>query len=140
MQTWMLYAIISMIFAGVTAVLAKYGLQNINADLGLGIRTTVIFIVITIVNLVGSSYKDFGKLTSLQLGLLIASGLTTTLSWIFYYRAVKDGLVSYVAVIDKASIVITLVLSFLLLKEPFTLRIAIAGLLMLAGMLVLVWK
>jgi len=140
MQTWILYAIFSMIFAGLTSVLAKYGLQNISADFGLGIRTTIIFIIITLINLVGAKYKEFSNLTGFQLTLLAASGITTTLSWIFYYRAMKDGLVSYVAAIDKASIIITLLLSFLLLKEPVTPKILIGGLFIFVGMLVLIWK
>lgn len=140
MQQWIFYAILSMIFAGVTAVLAKYGLQNISADFGLGVRTTVIFIIITIMNVIGSRYKEFATLTKFQLWLLIASGITTTLSWMFYYRAMKDGLVSYVSAIDKASILITLLLSFFLLKEPFTPKIAIGATLILAGMIVLIWK
>ena len=140
MQTWITYAVLSAIFAGVTAVLAKYGLQNISADAGLGVRTLVIFLIVTTLTLVGQKYKEFSNLTGLQLLLLVLSGVTTTLSWIFYYRAIKDGLVSYVAVIDKASIVITLVLSLILFKEPFTLRIVTAGVLILAGTLILIWK
>jgi len=140
METWILYAILSMIFAGLTSVLAKYGLQNISPDFGLGIRTTIIFVIITVINLVGAKYKEFSNLTGLQLTLLAASGITTSLSWIFYYRAMKDGLVSYVAAIDKASIIITLLLSFLLLKEPVTPKILIGGSLIFVGMLVLIWK
>ena len=140
METWVLYAIISMIFAGLTSVLAKYGLQNINADLGLGIRTTTIFILITAFVLITDKTKDLALLTTRQTILLICSGITTTISWIFYYRAMKDGLVSYVAAIDKASIVITLVLSFLLFKEPATPKIIIGASLIFVGMLVLVWK
>ncbi|MEJ7646510.1 MAG: EamA family transporter [Chryseolinea sp.] len=140
MAPWILYAIISMIFAGLTAVLAKYGLQNINADLGLGIRTTAIFIIITVFNLIGNKYKDIGALSLFQLGLLIASAIATTVSWVCYYRAMKEGLVSYVAAIDKGSIVITLLFSFLLLKEPLTSKVIIGSLLILAGMIVLVWK
>ena len=140
MQTWIVYAILSMVFAGLTSVLAKYGLQNISPDFGLGIRTSVIFVVITTINVIGAKYKEFATLTSMQLTLLIASGLTTTLSWIFYYRAMKDGLVSYVAAIDKASIVITLVFSFLLLKEPMTPKILVGGAFILIGMIILVWK
>lgn len=140
MQTWIIYAIISMIFAGLTSVLAKYGLQNISADFGLGIRTTIIFVIITTINLIGAKYKEFSNLTTLQITLLVASGITTTLSWIFYYRAMKDGLVSYVAAIDKASIIITLLLSFVLLKEPVTPKLLLGGSLILIGMLVLVWK
>jgi len=140
MQTWIIYAIISMIFAGLTSVLAKYGLQNISADFGLGIRTTVIFVIITTVNLLGAKYKEFANLTTLQVTLLVASGITTTLSWIFYYRAMKDGLVSYVAAIDKASILITLLLSFFLLKEPMSPKIIVGASLIFIGMIVLIWK
>jgi transporter family protein len=140
MPTWIIYAIISMIFAGFTSVLAKYGLKNINPEFGLGIRTSVIFFLITVINIVGSKYKDFGLLTNKQWILLIASGITTTISWVFYYRAMKDGLVSYVAAIDKASIVITLLLSFWLLKEPFTPKILFGASFIFIGMLILIWK
>ena len=140
METWVFYAIISMIFAGLTSVLAKYGLQNINSDLGLSIRTTTIFLLVTAFVLISDKTKDLALLTTRQTILLICSGITTTVSWIFYYRAMKDGLVSYVAAIDKASIVITLVLSFILFKEPATPKILIGASLILVGMLVLVWK
>jgi len=140
METWILYAILSMIFAGLTSVLAKVGLQNINPDLGLGIRTTVIFLLILSANLAGAKYKEFHNLTKLQFFLLICSGITTTLSWLFYYRAMKDGLVSYVAAIDKASIIITLLLSFIILREPITAKIIIGASLIFIGMIVLVIK
>ncbi len=140
MQTWIIYAILSMVFAGFTSVLAKYGLKNISPDLGLGIRTTVIFFLITLLNMVGSKYKDLSVLTQKQLLLLVASGITTTVSWVFYYRAMKDGLVSYVAAIDKASIIITLLLSFFLLKEPMTPKILLGAGLIFVGMIVLIWK
>ncbi|MBS1627546.1 MAG: EamA family transporter [Bacteroidetes bacterium] len=140
MQTWIIYAILSMIFAGITSILAKYGLQNVNADLGLGIRTATIFFIITAINLFGSKYKAVAALTTKETLLLIASGIATTLSWLFYYRAMKDGLVSYVAAIDKCSIVITLLLSFILLKEPITPKILLGGGLIFAGTIVLIWK
>ena len=129
-----------MAFAGITSVLAKYGLKNIHPDLGLGIRTAVIFFLITLINVVGSKYKDFGLLTQKQWLLLVASGITTTVSWVFYYRAMKDGLVSYVTAIDKASIIITLLLSFFLLKEPMTPKVLIGAGLIFFGMIVLIWK
>jgi transporter family protein len=140
MQQWMIYAILSMLFAGVTSVLAKYGLQNVSADFGLAIRTSVIFIIILAINMAGDKYKQYAQLTWLQIALLVASGITTTVSWLFYYRAMKEGPVSYVAAIDKASILITLLLSFLLLKEPVTVNILIGGALIFAGMIVLIWK
>ena len=140
METWIIYAILSAVFAGLTSILAKFGLQNVNPDLGLGIRTTTIFFLISIFVIATDKIKDFTVLTKTQLLLLILSGVTTTFSWIFYYRAMKDGLVSYVAAIDKSSIVITLALSFILLKEPMTPKIIAGGLLIFAGMLVLIWK
>ena len=140
METWILYALISMLFAGLTSILAKYGLQNINSDLGLGIRTTTIFILIIVFIITTNKLKDLPLITNKQYVLLILSGITTTLSWVFYYRAMKTGLVSYVDAIDKGSIVITLALSFLLLKEPISPKIITGGLLILIGMLVLIWK
>jgi len=90
METWVLYAILSMFFAGITAILAKYGLQNVSADFGLAIRTIIIFIIVAIINIFGAKYKEYTSLTSMQLILLVASGICTPLSWIFYYRAIKD--------------------------------------------------
>jgi transporter family protein len=140
MNTWMIYAIFSMIFAGITSILAKYGLQNVSADFGLGVRTVVIFIIIVTINAVTGKFKEFNQVTNAQIILLVASAVTTTLSWLFYYRAIKDGPVSYVAAIDKASILITIVLSFTLLKEPITTKVLLGGALIFAGMIVLVWK
>lgn len=140
METWVLYAILSMIFAGITAILAKYGLQNINPDMGLGIRTATIFVLVTAFTLLTNKFKDLPLLTGRQLFLLFASGLATTLSWVFYYRALKDGLLTYVAVIDKGSLLVTLLLAFVLFKEPLTAKVLLGAGLMLAGMLVLVWK
>jgi transporter family protein len=140
METWIIYAFLSMIFAGLTSILAKYGLQNINSDLALGIRTATIFFIITFFDVATNKLKDLHLLTRKQLILLMLSGITTTVSWVFYYRAMKDGLVSYVAAIDKGSILITLVLSFLLLKEPLTPKILMGAGLIFCGLVVLIWK
>jgi transporter family protein len=140
MPTWIFYAILSMVFAGLTAVIAKFGLKNVSGDTGLAVRTTVVFLLVWLNVISFRHIRDFNQLTSKDVLFLAISGLTTTLSWIFYYRAIKMGDVSVVAVIDKASIVITLILSFWLLKEPFTWRIAIAVLLIISGLLVLTVK
>ncbi|GHN01847.1 membrane protein [Cytophagales bacterium WSM2-2] len=140
MPTWIAYAIISMIFAGLTAVIAKFGLKNVSGDTGLAVRTTFVFLLVWLNTIAFRHIRDFGNLTSKDILFLGISGLTTTLSWIFYYRAIKIGDVSVVAVIDKASIVITLILSFWLLKEPFTWRMAIAAALIISGLLVLTIK
>jgi transporter family protein len=83
---------------------------------------------------------EINAITGRNLALLALSGLTTSLSWIFYYRAMKTGTVSTVALIDKGSIVITLLLSFSLLREPFTARVVLGAALILAGVGVLSWK
>ncbi len=140
MPTWIFYAILSMIFAGLTSVIAKFGLKNVSADTGLTIRTSVIFLLVWLNAVAFRHIRDFGQLTSKDILFLTISGVTTTLSWIFYYRAIKMGDVSVVAVIDKASIIITLVLSFWLLNEPFTWRMGVAAALIIAGLLLLVTK
>ena len=140
METWILYALLSMFFAGVTSIFAKYGLEGINADLGLVIRTSIIFVLVMITGFWGDSFSDIPLLTRKHIFLLVASGITAYLSWLYYFRALKDGLVTYVATIDKASIVVTLALSFILLREPLSAKILLGGGLVLAGMLVIVWK
>ena len=114
MERWTVYAIISMLFAGITSVLAKYGLKGISSDLGLVIRTAVVFVLVTLNVTLLTGLKDWTNLTKNNLLFLALSGLTTSLSWIFYYRAMKEGQVSMVASIDKASIVVTILLSFLI--------------------------
>ncbi|GAB4418334.1 MAG: EamA family transporter [Bacteroidia bacterium] len=140
MEKWMFYALLSTLFAGTTAVLAKYGLQHVNPDLGLMIRTSVIFILVIAAALLGHAFADASHLTGREVWLLVASGATAFLSWIFYFRALKEGPLTYVASIDKASIVVTLALSFILLREPLKPQVLLGGGLILAGMLVLVWK
>jgi transporter family protein len=140
METWLVYALLATFFAGLTSVLAKFGLKNINADLGLAIRTTVVLIVVLLNVFAWKGIKDLAALSGKTILFLALSGLTTAFSWIFYYRAVKIGDVSMVASIDKGSIVLTILLSFLFLKEPMTPKLLVGGALILTGMIVLVWK
>ncbi|WP_394990292.1 EamA family transporter [Emticicia sp.] len=140
MKNWILYSIISMFFAGLTSVIAKFGLKNISSDLGLAVRTTVVFGFVLLNFFIFQETKEIQNLTTKSVMFLVVSGLTTTLSWIFYYKAIQIGEVSYVASIDKGSILITLLLSFTLLKEPVTPKIIIGGGLILIGLIVLVWK
>ncbi len=140
MPTWLIYALLSAFFAGLTAVLAKYGVKDINADLGLAIRTAVVFIYVVANVIFFHNTKDIEFLTPKSILFLVLSGLATAFSWIFYYRAMKLGSVSYVAAIDKGSIIITLLLSFVLLKEPLTAKLLTGAGLIVAGLVVLIWK
>ena len=134
------FALISMVFAGVTTVIAKAGMRNVSGDVALLVRTSLIFLLVWGNSIAFRQLKQVALLTTRDVFFLCLSGATTFLSWLFYYRAMKEGSVSVVATIDKASIVVTLVLCFLFLKEPFTWRIALGATLILSGLLVLVWK
>lgn len=141
MENWIFFAILSMLFAGLTSVMAKFGMENLSSDAALAIRTAVVFFVVLINAFIfRNSYPELVKTTSRNFIFLALSGVTASLSWIFYYRAMKLGPVSYVATIDKASIVVTILLSFWLLKEPITFKILAGASLILAGMLILIWK
>lgn len=140
METWLIYALLATLFAGLTSVLAKYGMNGIGADLGLAIRTSIVFILVLINVYALQGVKEIQNLTKNNLIFLCLSGLTTSLSWIFYYRAMKLGNVSMVASIDKGSIIITLLLSFLILKEPMTAKLLAGAGFILVGMIILVWK
>jgi bacterial/archaeal transporter family protein len=140
MQTWVALALCSMFFAGLTSVIAKFGLKNISGDLAVVVRTAVVLGLVALNFWVFTGLKDLKNLDYKAIGFLSLSGLTTALSWIFYYKAIKIGPISQIALIDKGSIVITLLLSFTLLKEPIGPRILIGMVLILAGLGVMIWK
>lgn len=140
MPAWVFLAALSAVFAGLTSVLAKSGMKDIGADLGLSVRIVVIFGLVAVQFFAGQGVKDLPALTGRSALWLAASGVTTTLSWLLYYRAMKLGPVSYVAIIDKGSILITLLLSVLILKEPVTPRLLGGAGLVIAGLVVLGWK
>ena len=138
MPTWVIYSLISMLFAGLTSVVAKLGLKDISADLGLAVRTTVVFGSVLLNFFLFQSVREVGQLNTRTVGFLAVSGLTTSLSWIFYYKAIQIGRVSDVALIDKGSIVLTILLSVTILREPVTPKLLLGGGLILAGLVVLI--
>lgn len=140
MKNWVLFSLISMFFAGLTSVIAKLGLKNVSSDTGLAVRTIVVFVIVWINAIAFQSVKDFKNLTKLDILFLAISGVTTSLSWIFYYKAIKIGDVSQVALIDKGSILITLALSFVILNEQFTWKVGLGAAFILTGLLILTFK
>ena len=141
MERWIIYAVISMIFAGLTSVIAKFGMKGLSSDTALAIRTAVVFTIVLINAFIfQSAFKELRIAPSGNIIFLAISGITTSVSWIFYYRAIKEGPVSYVASIDKASIVVTLLLSFIILREPVTPKILLGAGCILLGMIILIWK
>ena len=137
---WKIYALLSALFAALTAICAKVGVKDINSNLATAIRTTVILLLTWgIVASCGhlNEVKSIGRHTWC---FLILSGLATGLSWLFYFKAMQTGDVSRVAPIDKLSVVITIILAFFLLKEPVTPRVIIGALLITAGSIVMICK
>lgn len=141
MERWTFFALLSMLFAGFTSVIARFGMKNLPSDVALAFRTIIVFVIVLANAIIfHQAYSDLKNTSKTNLILLGISGLTTAFSWIFYYKAIKEGPVSYVASIDKASLVVTLILSFILLKEPMSPRVLIGAGLILVGTLVLVGK
>ena len=140
MPPWVLYAIAAAVFAGLTSVVAKRGMEHLPADLALALRTAVVFVLVWINALAFGTLKSLPSLTGRAATWLALSGVTTALSWICYYRAMKTGPVSYIATIDKGSILLTLLLSCLWLGEPFTWKLGLGAALVGSGLLVLAWK
>ena len=134
---WRLYAILSALFAALTSIFAKVGLQDINSDLATAIRTTIILLLTW--GSVRFRHKADGitNLTWQTWLFLILSGISTGLSWLFYFKALQTGEVSRVAPIDKLSIVITILLAFIFLHEKVTLRVLIGSLLISGGVLLM---
>jgi bacterial/archaeal transporter family protein len=139
LMTWLAWALLSAFFAGITAVLAKIGVENVNSNLATAIRTTVILVIvwgIALVTAPAGSLTLPGRRTLLFLSL---SGAATGLSWLCYFRALQLGEVSRVAPIDKLSVVFAIVLAAIILRERLTIQHAIGGGLVVAGSLVLAW-
>lgn len=134
---WALYAALSAVFAALTTIFAKVGLDGVNSHLATAIRTAVALLMSWgMVFLVGAQ-KGISGLTRNNWLFLILSGLATGLSWLFYYHALKIGDVSKVVPIDKMSVVLTIILAILIFKEPFSLKTVGGLVLMTAGTLLM---
>ena len=132
-MSWLIYALLSAIFAALTAILAKIGIKNVDSNLATAIRTVVIlFFAWGIVFWQGTASK-ISSISQFSLVFLILSGITTGLSWLFYFRALQIGKASQVAPIDKLSLIITIILAAIILKEKVSLAIVVGGALMAIG-------
>ena len=137
MERWVLYAFLSMFFAGFTSVIAKLGLSGISGDLGLAVRTCFVFVFVLMFAAVVVPVDQVKTLTRGNLLWLGLSGVTTAFSWVFYYKAIKMGEVSTVALIDKGSVVVALILAAVILHEVLTPAKLIGCGLIIAGLLVI---
>ena len=140
MERWIIYAIVSAVFAGFTSVVAKQGLAGISAELGLTVRTLFVCVFVLIFAALSVNPAEIKSLQKANYIWLALSAIATAGSWIFYYKALKVGDVATVALIDKGSVVIAILLAWWLLKEAITLQTAIGAMLIVAGLLVIAKK
>jgi transporter family protein len=136
---WWIYALLSAVFAALTAIFAKVGIKGVDTDLATGIRTVIILLLAWAIVIYRGSNHSIGSLTKLNWTFLILSGCATGLSWIFYFKALQLGKVSQVAPVDKLSVAIAIVLSVVFLGEPLTLKSTSGAVLIIVGTLVLIF-
>ena len=134
------YTLLPALFAALTAIFAKIGVKDINSDLATAIRTSVILVITWGIVLFGTHMGEIKDISRHAWVFLILSGIATGLSWLFYFKALQSGEVSRVAPIDKLSVVITIFLSFILLKEPVSLKGIIGALLITGGSILMLIK
>ena len=135
---WWIFALLSAVFAALTAIFAKIGIQGVNTDLATAIRTVVILILAWGIAYFRGGIGTIHTLTRHNMLYLVLSGLATGMSWIFYFKALQLGKVSQVAPVDKLSVAIAIILSVVFLKEALTLKAAIGAAMIIAGTLVLI--
>ncbi len=135
---WMLFAFLSAIFAALTSILAKVGIEGVNSNLATALRTVVVLAMAWGMVFITGAQNGIGSISRKSWLFLILSGLATGASWLCYYHALQMGEASKVVPIDKLSVVITLVMAFVFLHERFTWRSGLGAVLITAGTLVMV--
>jgi transporter family protein len=135
---WIIFAILSAVFAALTSILAKVGIDGVNSNLATAIRTVVVVIMAWIMVFLTNAQSGLPQISKKSWIFLILSGLATGASWLCYYRALQIGEASKVVPIDKLSVVITLILAFVFLHEEFTVKSLIGCILISVGTLVMV--
>jgi bacterial/archaeal transporter family protein len=136
---WWIYALLSALFASLTAIFAKVGISGVNSNLATAIRTIVILFVAWGIVLARGEAKGISSLSKQNLIFLVISGIATGLSWVFYFKALQIGKVSQVAPVDKLSVALTILLSVIFLGEALTIKTAIGAALIIAGTLFLIF-
>jgi len=136
---WWIYALLSALFAALTALFAKIGIKGVDTDLATAIRTVVIIILAWAIVFVKGNNNTIGSLTRQNWTFLILSGCATGLSWICYFKALQLGKVSQVAPVDKLSVALSIILAAVFLGESITLKTGIAAALIIGGTFILIF-
>ena len=135
---WFFFAILSAVFAALTSILAKVGIEGVNSNLASAIRTLVVVLMAWLMVFITNAQGGLSSISKKSWLFLILSGLATGASWLCYYKALQMGEASKVVPIDKLSVVITLILAFVFLHEQFTIKSIIGCILIGAGTLLMV--
>lgn len=137
-EQWVIYAVLSAVFAALTSIFAKIGINGVDSNLATAIRTCVVLILAWAIVFMTGKENGIGEISIKGWVFLILSGLATGASWLFYYKALQLGPASKVAPIDKFSVVITIILAFIILGERPDVKTLIGGAFIAAGTLILV--
>ena len=137
---WLVYALLSALFAALTAIFGKLGIANVNSNLATGIRTIVILIMIWTIIMAKGEAKGMNTLSKQNIIFLVISGIATGLSWLFYFKALQLGNVSQVAPVDKLSVALTIIMAALFLGEQLTVRTFAGASLIIIGTVILAMK
>lgn len=136
---WAIFALLSAVFAALTSIFAKIGIENVNSNLATSIRTVVVLVMAWGIVLMTGKLNQLPDISSKSWIFLILSGLATGLSWLCYFYALQIGEASKVVPVDKFSVVITMVMAFFILGETVTVKTIIGGILITLGTLVLIF-
>ena len=135
---WVVFALLSAVFAALTSIFAKIGIENVNSNLATAIRTVIVLVMAWLIVFATGKHQQIVDISTKSWIFLVLSGLATGLSWLCYFYALQIGEASKVVPVDKFSVVITMVMAFFILGEVITTKTIIGGLLITAGTLVLI--
>jgi transporter family protein len=135
---WFVLALLSAVFAALTSIFAKVGIENVDSHLGTAIRTMVVVVMAWVMVFITNAHGGIGEISRKSWIFLILSGLATGASWLCYYKAIQIGDVSKVVPVDKLSVIFTLVMAFIFLHEKFSAKSIVGCVLIAAGTLLMV--
>ena len=136
---WIVFALLSAVFAALTSIFAKIGIESVNSNLATAIRTVIVLVMAWLIVFATGKHQQITDISTKSWVFLVLSGLATGLSWLCYFYALQIGEASKVVPVDKFSVVITMVMAFFILGEVITMKTIIGGLLITAGTLVLIF-
>ena len=136
---WIVFALLSAVFAALTSIFAKIGIDGVNSNLATAVRTVVVVVMSWLIVFITNNQSGLAQISKKSWVFLILSGLATGASWLCYYRALQLGKATEVAAVDKMSIVFTLILAFIFLQDMFTVKSLIGCALIATGTILMVW-